>query len=304
MISVVVPIYNEEKVINVFNKRLIAVLKSLNKGYEILYVNDGSYDNTLKILKNIKYHTKCVKIINFSRNFGHQVAITAGIDHAKGDAVVVIDADLQDPPELIDDMVKQWEKGYEVVYAQRKRRTGENIMKTLTAKLFYRLIKQLTDIHIPVDVGDYRLMSRKAVDHLKRLREKHRYVRGMVVWIGFKQIGVKYRREPRYAGTTHYPWGKMIKFSIDGLSSFSTLPLRLATFVGFASALMAFIGIIWALYVKIVLDLAVQGWASLIVIVFFLGGVQLISIGILGEYIGRIYIESKDRPLYIIEDIY
>ena len=304
MISVVVPVFNEEKVINAFNKRLITTLDDLNNKYEILYVNDGSNDNTLEILKKIKNDIKCMKIINFSRNFGHQIAITAGIDNAKGDAVVVIDADLQDPPELINEMVKQWEKGYEVVYAQRQRRTGENILKIFTAKIFYRLIKQLTNIDIPVDVGDFRLMSRKVVDHLNRLREKHRYVRGMVAWIGFKQIGVKYQRKPRYTGTTHYPLGKMIKFSIDGLSSFSTLPLKLATFLGFASAFIAFLGIIWAFYIKFILKLAVQGWASLVVIVFFLGGVQLISIGILGEYIGRIYVESKERPLYIIEDIY
>ncbi len=243
-----------------------------------------------------------VRVLKLSRNFGHQVAITAGIDHAHGDCVVVIDADLQDPPEVITSMIDQWRQGFDVVYGVRSERDGERAMKLMTASIFYRLLQRLTNIPIPQDVGDFRLMSRRAVEELKRLREKDRFVRGLVSWIGFKQTGVTYSRDKRYAGKTKYPYRKMIKFAFDGITSFSTVPLKLATWTGYAAALLAVIYLI-SVFVQKLLGFTVEGWATIMVALLFLGSVQLICLGILGEYLGRIFNEVKPRPMYVIEDL-
>lgn len=301
-LSVVAPVYNEEDVVSEFYRRLKEVMDSLNNSSEIIFVNDGSKDKTLDILRDIAKNDNRVKIISFSRNFGHQIAITAGIERAKGQAVVIIDADLQDPPEIILELIKKWQEGFDVVYAIRKLRLGEKIFKTITARLFYRLIRKITDVDIPVDVGDFRLISRKATDAFKKISESHRYVRGLISWIGFKQTGIYYARDKRYAGKTKSSLFKMVNFSLDGISSFSNLPLKLATWTGFISSALAFFYIIYSVYVKYVLNKAVQGWTSLVVIVLFLGGVQLITIGILGEYISRVYDETKRRPLYLIDE--
>jgi len=244
-----------------------------------------------------------VRVIKFSRNFGHQIAITAGIDNAKGDAVVVIDADLQDPPEVIKQFVEKWEQGNDVVYGVREKREGESKMKLLTAALFYRILKAIVKVDIPVDTGDFRLMSRRSVAQFKELKEKDRFVRGLVSWIGFNQVGVPYSRDRRYAGETKYPYSKMIKFALDGITSFSSAPLRLAAWFGY---LVAFIGFAYSctVFVQKAMGYTVQGWATIMVGMLFLGGVQLICLGILGEYIGRIFNEIKQRPLYIVQEMY
>jgi dolichol-phosphate mannosyltransferase len=242
-----------------------------------------------------------VRCIDFSRNFGHQVAITAGTDMARGDAVVVIDADLQDPPELIPRMVEKWREGYEVVFAVREKRKGESFFKLFTAAAFYRIIKRITNVDIPVDTGDFRLMDRKVVAALRILREKNRFVRGLVSWVGFRQVGIRYVREERFAGETKYPLKKMLKFAFDGITGFSYLPLQLATYLGFAVSNVAFLAICWVLLQKLVLHGHVEpGWSSLMVTILFLGGVQLLTIGLIGEYLGRIYDEVKARPLYLV----
>ena len=303
LISVVVPVFNETEVIGVFYERMNKVLKSLEfYSYELIFVDDGSKDDSYDKLVKVAKTDPNVKIIKFSRNFGHQIAITAGIDLAKGDAVVVIDADLQDPPETIKLFIEKWQDGYDVVYGVREKREGESKMKLLTAHLFYRILKALTNIEIPLDVGDFRLMSRQAVDRFKQLREKDRYVRGLVSWIGFKQIGVHYARDKRYAGETKYPYKKMIKFALDGITSFSSFPLKVATLLGYITS---FFALLYALsvFVQKIVGITVQGWATIMVGMLFLGGVQLICLGIIGEYIGRIFNETKNRPIYVIEQI-
>jgi glycosyltransferase involved in cell wall biosynthesis len=244
----------------------------------------------------------CVKVVDFARNFGHQIAVTAGMDYAQGDAVVLIDADLQDPPELILEMLAKWREGYEVVYAIRAERKGETWFKEFTAKMFYRIIYKITDIDIPMDTGDFRLMDRKVVNALKTMHEKHRFMRGMSVWVGFRQTGVKYVRAERYAGETKYPLKKMLKFAMDGITSFSYFPLQLATYIGFVAALLAVLGIIITIILRLSGSHAFLGQATTLVSVLFLGGVQLICLGILGEYLGRIYDEVKGRPLYIVRE--
>lgn len=301
-LSVVVPVYNEEEVLQEFYNRLVKVLTAFGKPHEILFINDGSRDGTLAILKKMASADSSVKIVSFSRNFGHQVAITAGVDRAAGDAVVVIDADLQDPPELIPLLAGKWQSGFDVVYAKRKKRLHETIFKTISAKVFYRAIRMITGIDMPVDVADFRLISRRAVDALKKIRERHRYVRGLVCWIGFKQAEVTYVRDKRYAGKTKYSLPKMVGFSLEGITSFSIMPLRIATFLGFSCAIISFIYVARIFYITVVLQKTVKGWPSLMVVVLLLGGVQLIAIGLLGEYIGRIFDETKDRPLYLIEE--
>ncbi len=241
-------------------------------------------------------------MIKFSRNFGHQIAITAGLDHARGDCIAVIDADLQDPPEVIADMVDKWREGYDVVYGVRGERDGESAVKLVTANLFYRLLRSITKLDIPVDVGDFRLMSRRAANQLQRCRENDRFVRGLVSWIGFKQIGVTYHREKRYAGVTKYPFTKMLNFALDGVTSFSTMPLRLATWMGYASSALAFLYLL-TVFIQKLMGYTIEGWATIMVAVLFLGGVQLLSLGIIGEYIGRIFNESKSRPLYIVDEV-
>lgn len=304
LLSVVVPMYYEEKVAETCYQRIRSVLNQIEgMDYELIFVNDGSQDATLPILKTIAANDPKVKVISFSRNFGHQIAITAGIDYAKGDAVVVIDADLQDPPELIKQMLEKWKEGYKVVYARRITRKGESVFKRVTAKGFYRLMNRLTDVAIPLDTGDFRLMDRQVVDELKKIKERNRFVRGIISWIGFKQTAVDYVREPRFAGETKYPLRKMLKFALDGITSFSSKPLKLALNIGFFSLFIGLLLILYAIGSKLVYpETTISGWTSLMIIIVFFGGIQLITIGIIGEYIARIYDESKERPLYIVEE--
>lgn len=304
LISVIVPVYNEELVIEHTYERLNNVLVNLNIDYEMIFVNDGSKDSTLTKLKKLSEEHSKVKVVDFSRNFGHQIAVTAGMDNSSGDVVVLIDADLQDPPELIGELLMKWREGYDVAYAQRAIRHGETLFKKLTAKLFYRTLRSMTDIDIPVDTGDFRLMDRKVVDSLLSFRERHRFIRGLVSWVGYKQIGVPYQREERFAGESKYPLRKMIKFSLDGITSFSFKPLQFASKLGFFTAVIGLLSIIATLYMKLFTNLTVQGWTSLMIVCLFLGGIQLIVLGVLGEYIGRIYDEVRQRPLYIVDKKY
>jgi glycosyltransferase involved in cell wall biosynthesis len=302
-LSVVVPLYNEEQVIGEMHTRLRSVLDASRIDYEIILVNDGSSDHTEELAKEICRDHPNVRLLSFSRNFGHQIAVTAGLDSSAGQAVVIIDADLQDPPEVIVSMAAKWREGYEVVYGVRSKRKGEGFFKLLTAAAFYRLVRKLTRVDIPVDAGDFRLMDRKVVDQLLTMRERNRFVRGMVSWVGFRQARVEYVREPRFAGETKYPLRKMLRFAIDGVLSFSDVPLKISSVFGFLCALLSFLLIIYGLVVKLLYpQFAIPGWASLFSVVLFLGGVQLMCIGILGEYLGRVYDEIKGRPLYVVKD--
>jgi dolichol-phosphate mannosyltransferase len=303
LISLVVPVYNESEVLATFYERALKALQALEGfDYEIIFVDDGSRDNSYEQLTRLSTANPRVKVLKFSRNFGHQIAITAGIDHASGDCVVVIDSDLQDPPEVIQLMIERWQQGFDVVYGVRSERDGEKAMKLITASLFYRLLERVTSIKIPANVGDFRLMSRRAVTQLSRLREKDRFVRGLVSWIGFRQTGVTYSRDKRYAGVTKYPYRKMVKFAFDGITSFSTAPLKLATWSGYGASLLAFLYLI-SVFVQKLLGYTVDGWATIMVALLFLGGVQLVCLGILGEYVGRVFTEIKPRPMYILEEI-
>jgi dolichol-phosphate mannosyltransferase len=302
LLSVIVPCFNEEQVLRETHRRLIAVLEEGDFDYEIIYVDDGSEDGTYEILKELQASDDHVKILRFSRNFGHQIAATAGLHHAAGDAAVLIDADLQDPPELIRDMVARWRNGYEVVYGKRTERAGETKFKLWTARLFYRLINSLSDVPIPLDTGDFRLMDRKVVDALNSMPEHYRFVRGMVSWAGFRQTFLPYAREPRFAGETKYPLRKMIGFAIDGILSFSLVPLKLATAVGFVASALALLGILYALFMRLFTTIWVSGWTLLFIAVLFMGGVQLVCLGIIGEYLGRSCHESKRRPLYLLQE--
>jgi dolichol-phosphate mannosyltransferase len=303
LLSLVVPVYNEAEVLPAFYERTSRALTGLlDLEYEIVFVDDGSRDDSYGQLAAFASRDPRVRVLKFSRNFGHQIAITAGVDHARGDCVVVIDSDLQDPPEVIPQMVDKWRAGFDVVYGVRAERDGEGAMKLLTASAFYRLLNRLTSLQIPTDVGDFRLMSRRAVEELKQLREKDRFVRGLVSWIGFNQTGVSYHRDKRYAGETKYPYRKMIKFAFDGITSFSTVPLKLATWCGYGASMLAFLYLA-SVFVQWMLDITVQGWATMMVAVLFIGGVQLICLGILGEYLGRIFNEVKRRPMYVVEEI-
>jgi polyisoprenyl-phosphate glycosyltransferase len=307
-ISVVVPLYNEESNVAPLLERIVAIVERLpdRPGYEVVLVNDGSSDGTLGKIREEMRKRPHIVLVNLSRNFGHQLAATAGIELASGDAVVLMDGDLQDPPELIESFVERWRAGYDVVYAVRRTRKGESAFKLFTASIFYRVIKRLTNVAIPVDTGDFRLMSRRVVEALRRSPERHRFLRGMVSWVGFNQTGVQYDRDRRTSGTTKYPLPKMIRFAVDGITSFSDIPLRFAAYFGFAVSAIAFV---YALVVIVAKLLRVNppaytpGWASTIVAVVFLGGVQLISLGIIGEYLGRIYDQVKGRPLYLVSDI-
>jgi polyisoprenyl-phosphate glycosyltransferase len=300
LISIIVPCFNEEAVIQETHRRLTDTLAYLEGRYEIIYIDDGSCDRTLFILESIQATDKAVRVLSFSRNFGHQMAVSAGIDHAQGDAIVLIDADLQDPPELIRAMVQKWHEGYDVVYGQRHSREGESYFKVATARLFYRFINHLSDVPIPLDTGDFRLMSRQVVDVLRRMPERDRFIRGMVSWVGYRQCALPYERARRYAGVSKYPLRKMAAFATDGILSFSIKPLRLATTMGFLTSGLAILGILYALVLRLWTSYWVSGWTLLIISVLFLGGVQLICLGIIGEYVGRIYSESKRRPLYVI----
>jgi polyisoprenyl-phosphate glycosyltransferase len=304
LISIVVPVYNEAPVLRAFYDRLAKTGEALASfDCEMIFVDDGSTDDSYEIIRTLAESDPRITVIKLSRNFGHQVAITAGMDTASGNAVVIIDADLQDPPEVILQFVDKWQQGYDVVYGVREKRVGERRMKLFTASVYYRILRSLTKINIPVDTGDFRLITRKVVDQLKRLKEKERFVRGLVSWVGFKQLGVSYCRDKRYAGETKYPYSKMIKFALDGITSFSTVPLRLSTWLGYLASALAFL-YACSVFVQKAMGYTVQGWATIMVGVLFLGGVQLICIGIIGEYIGRIYEESKQRPLYVIENSY
>lgn len=304
LLSVVVPVFNENEVIHLFYDRVKAVLDSLDDNdYELIFVDDGSTDESYQKLQSLAKSDSHIKLVKFSRNFGHQIAITAGIDFSKGDAVVVIDADLQDPPELIKDFILKWDDGFDVVYGIREKREGESKFKLFTATIFYRLLKYLIKIDIPVDTGDFRLMSRRIVNQFKDLKERDRFVRGLISWVGFNQVGIPYIRDKRYAGSTKYPLSKMVKLALDGITSFSTIPLRLVTLSGFFASFLAFLyGC--SVFIQKVLGYTVQGWATIMVAMIFLGGVQLICLGIIGEYIGRIFNESKQRPIYVIDQIY
>ncbi|MCM3005103.1 glycosyltransferase family 2 protein [Priestia koreensis] len=302
--SIVIPVYNEEAVIHETYRRLKSVMNSTKEAYELLFVNDGSRDQTAAILKGYSDGDDSVKLIDFSRNFGHQIAITAGMDYARGEAIVVIDADLQDPPELILEMIEKWKEGYDVVYAKRVQRKGETFFKKQTASLFYRILRASTDVDIPVDTGDFRLIDRRVCEEMKGIQEKNRFVRGLVSWVGFKQTAVEYVRDERLAGETKYPLKKMLKLSLDGLTTFSYKPLKLATYTGSLLSLAGFIYMFIVLYQKLFTDSTVEGWASLIVIQLFFSGIVLILLGIVGEYIGRIYDETKNRPLYIVRECY
>ena len=303
MVSLVVPVFNEQEVIGTFYERASQALRALDgMTYELIFIDDGSRDTSYRQLAAFAARDPHVRVLKFSRNFGHQIAISAGIDHAAGECVAVIDADLQDPPEVVAAMVEQWQQGFDVVYGVRSDRAGETRLKLWTASMFYRLLGRLTNIHIPANVGDFRLMSRRVVDQVKNLREKDRFVRGLVSWVGFRQTGVVYRRDARYAGETKYPFRKMLKFSFDGITSFSTVPLKLATWMGSATAILAFLYLI-SVFVQKLLGYTVEGWATIMVAVLFIGSVQLICLGILGEYLGRIFNEVKPRPMYVIEEV-
>ncbi len=302
LLSVVIPVYNEEDNVDAFYDRMSGVADSLDSlAVEMVFVDDGSRDGSLEKLTRLSQHDPRVRIIKLARNFGHQLAITAGIDRARGDCVVVIDADLQDPPEAIPAMVEKWREGYDVVYGVREKREGEGALKLLTASMFYRLLRNMTKVDIPVDVGDFRLVSRRAADQLRGMREQDRFVRGLVSWIGFEQTGIEYVRDARHAGETKYPFSKMLKFALDGITSFSTVPLKLASWLGYAASAFAFLYLA-SVFVQKMMGYTVEGWATIMVAMLFLGGIQLICLGIMGEYIGRIFTEIKQRPLYIVED--
>jgi len=298
--SVVIPIYNEAEVLPALYQRLTKVLEDLGEPHEIIFVDDGSTDESPNLLSALRAQDTRVKVVSFSRNFGHQIAITAGLDYSSGDPVIVMDGDLQDPPEVIPRLIAEWQAGNEIVFAVREGRNGESLFKRVTASLFYRLLRRLTTTQVPVDAGDFRLMSRLAVEALKPIRERNRFVRGLVGWIGFRHASIKYVRDGRYAGATKYPLTKMIRFALNGIFSFSFLPLQVATYLGFGVSLISFVYLVYAVWLKLFTSRVVQGWASVIVAVLFMGGVQLVSLGVIGEYIGRIYEEVKQRPLYLI----
>ncbi len=301
--SVVVPMYNEEEVLSETYCRLTEVMEKCGFGYEIVFVNDGSRDQTGPMLKEICERDTRVKLLDFSRNFGHQIAITAGMDYSSGQCLVVIDGDLQDPPELIPKMVEKWREGYDVVYGKRISRQGESFLKKITAALFYRFLRSMTDVSIPVDTGDFRLIDGRVRDALKHVKEKNRYVRGLISWLGFKQTAIEFEREERFAGETKYPFKKMLKLALDGITSFSYKPLKLASYVGTILSIGSFIYLIYVLAVRIFYPETVQpGWASILAVSLFFNGITLFIMGIIGEYIGRIYDEAKGRPLYIIRE--
>lgn len=303
LISIVVPCFNEEEVIEETCRQLCALATSREQyQFELIFVDDGSQDGTLPVLRKLAAEQPVVRVLSFARNFGHQIAVTAGIDAARGDAVVLIDADLQDPPEIIPKMIACWEDGYDVVYATREHRTGESAFKLVTAKAFYRVLNKLSEVPIPLDTGDFRLMDRNVVDVLKAMPERHRFVRGMVAWIGFRQKALPYKRTERFAGESKYPLRKMVGFAVDGLLSFSSKPLRVATGLGIFVSLFAVLGIFYALYMRIFTSTWVEGWTAIMIAVLFLGGIQLISLGVIGEYLARVYTEAKSRPLYIIRE--
>ena len=301
LLSIIIPCFNEEEVISETFKRILKIASEITYlDIEIIFVDDGSKDLTPVLLQNFVNKKNFVKAIFLSRNFGHQIAVTAGLDSSKGDAVVIIDADLQDPPEVIHEMILEWEKGYDVVYGKRIDRKGESIFKKLTAKMFYRILNMLSDVYIPLDTGDFRLISKNVVQNLKQMPEKDRFLRGMISWVGFRQTAIKYHRDKRFAGVSKYPLRKMLRFASDGILSFSTKPLQISIGLGMVSSFLSLLVICYALFLRIFTNIWVEGWTALMIAVLFIGGIQLLCIGILGNYIGRIYDESKNRPLYLV----
>ncbi|WBO84268.1 glycosyltransferase family 2 protein [Hymenobacter yonginensis] len=301
-LSVIIPIYNEESNIPTLYDRLRGVLDPMGLHYEFIFINDGSRDKSLQLVQTLALRDERVRFIDFSRNFGHQIAVTAGLDLAVGEAVVIIDADLQDPPELIVPLYHKLHEGYEVVYAKRRSRQGESAAKKLTAKLFYRLLASITNISIPVDTGDFRIISRKVVDALKQMPEQNKFIRGQISWIGYRQTYIEYDRAERAGGETGYTYRKMIRLALDGITGFSDAPLKAATIGGFIVSGVAFVVMLYTLYARFVSGDYQPGWASLMVSILFLGGVQLIAVGIIGEYIARLSANVRQRPLYIISD--
>lgn len=303
-ISVVVPAYNEQEVLTKFYKRTLSVLRKIGSQYEIVFVNDGSRDGTLYIMHQLRNEDPNIQIIDLSRNFGKEIALTAGLDHAKGDVVVVIDADLQDPPELIPEFIKEWQNGFDIVYAVRTEREGESWIKKTTASVFYRFIQSISHIKIPRDTGDFRLMSRQSIDALKQLREHHRFMKGLFAWVGFPSKPVYYKRDARAAGSTKWNYWKLWNFALEGITSFTIAPLKIATYLGIAVGIFSFVYAGVVIYKTLVFGEDVQGYPSLMVVILFFGGVQLVFIGILGEYLGRIFNEVKQRPLYLTKEIF
>lgn len=301
-ISVIVPVFNEESNLSVLHEKLVNVVTAISNSYEIIFINDGSKDNSLQVIKSLAQQYPQIKYIDFSKNFGHQLAVFAGLEHSTGNAIVIIDADLQDPPELIVDLYNKLQQGFDVVYAQREQRVGETWHKLLTAKLFYRFINRLSDVAIPLDTGDYRIITKKIKDIIVAMPEHNKFLRGQIAWTGFNQTSVLYKRNERYSGTTNYSYSKMFSFAFDGITAFSNLPLRLATYMGFLVSFVSFLVIIYTLYQKYINNNVVQGWSSLMVSILFIGGVQLICLGIIGEYLGRIMDNVKQRPLYIVRE--
>jgi glycosyltransferase involved in cell wall biosynthesis len=300
--TIAVPVYNEIESLPELHRRISEVMNGLGEPWELILIDDGSSDGSREWIQAEAARDEHLRPVIFARNFGHQIGVTAGLDYSRGEAVVIMDADLQDPPEVIPQLVEHWRQGYDVVYAVRAEREGETWFKRFTAALFYRLINRITDVNIPVDTGDFRLMDRTVVDALASMREQHRFPRAMVAWVGFKQIGVPYRRAARFAGETKYPFRKMLRLALNAITGFSYFPLQIATYLGFVSAGLSILAIPVVAILRLVGNQAFFGQASTLIAVLFLGGVQLISLGILGEYIGRIYDEAKGRPLYIVRD--
>lgn len=301
-LSVIIPIYNEEGNIPALFERLNSVVSKMDVEPEFLFVNDGSRDNSISLIKALAAKNTFVKYIDFSRNFGHQVAVSAGLDKASGDAIVIIDADLQDPPELIVEMFNKMQSGFDVVYAKRRARKGESFLKKFTARMFYRILGSITSVSIPVDTGDFRIMSKQVADIVKSMPEKEKFLRGQISWVGFEQTFVEYDRDERQAGETGYTYSKMIRFALDGITSFSNFPLKFATGAGFVVSGFSFLMILYALYSRYILKVYEPGWTSLMLAITFIGGIQLISIGIIGEYISRMSANIRNRPLYVIKN--
>jgi dolichol-phosphate mannosyltransferase len=301
-ISVIIPVFNEEKNISSVYNRCISVLESLGESFELIFINDGSKDKTFQLVYQLSATDARVKYINLSRNFGHQIAVSAGLDACCGNYAVIIDADLQDPPELITSLYAKVKEGFDVVYAKRQLRKGETFFKSITAKFFYRLLKKITTINIPLDTGDFRIISRKVINVLKQMPEQQKFLRGQIAWVGFNQTAVEYQREERTAGTSGYTVKKMLRLAMDGITSFSNLPLRIATIAGFIVSGITFCVALYALYSRFISKDYVPGWTSIIISVLFIGGVQLISIGIIGEYISRISSNVRNRPLYVVSE--
>lgn len=301
-ISIVVPLYNEEKNIRLMHDRLVSSILKITSNFEIIYVNDGSNDNSFLELLKLSNEDERVKYINFSRNFGHQIAVTAGLEYSKGAAVVIIDGDLQDPPEVIPEMYALYKEGFEVVYGQRLIRKGESFLKKITAKYFYRILKKITNINIPVDTGDFRLIDRKIVNDLKNMPEQNKFLRGQIAWLGYRQTSIFFERDERKFGETGYPFSKMLKFALDGITGFSDVPLQFVTKTGIFISFISFLVILYAIFSHFILERTITGWTSLIISSMFIGGVQLISVGIIGEYISRINKNVQNRPLYIVSE--